>query len=427
MSNAEKMNIDERRKYLRLVRPRYQEAGHKGKGKLLDEMVAVTGLERKTLIHLMSGSLERQPRTREREKMYKAPFDDTLRVIYESFDCICAERLTPNLVWMAQHLEAHHELETTPELLAQLEQVSISTVERHLDWIRQDQPRLPRRKPQPRNKLLQNIPMLRLPWDIAEPGHFETDSVHHCGPTASGEYAYTLQMIDVATGWSERRAVLGRSYLVVEDAFLCFLTHLPFPVHQIHPDNGGEFLNHHMLRFWGEIVQDVTLSRSRPYHKNDNPRVEQKNSSLVRAYLGYDRIDSVVQVLAVNELYHNLWLYNNLFQPVMHLAGKEVIREDGKTVRVKRLYDDARTPFDRLCETDAILPEHRQQLEALRDSINPRRLRQQIYDTIETIFKLPGAVPGITENVHLTLAKNQPKGDDELLNLAFNRTTIHKD
>ena len=427
MSNNEKMTIDERRKYLRLVRPRYRKAGRKEKGQILDEMVAVTGLERKTLIHLMKGSLRRKSRNKERGKKYNAPFDDTLRVIYESLDCICAERLTPNLVWMAQHLEAHHELETTPELLAQLEQVSVSTVERRLDLIRQDQPRLPRKKPRSRNKRLQEIPMLRLPWSIVEPGHFETDTVHHCGPTASGEYAYTLQMIDVATGWSERRAVLGRSYLVMEDAFLCSLARLPFPVRQIHPDNGGEFLNHHMLHFWGEIVQGITLSRSRPYHKNDNPRVEQKNSSLVRAYVGHDRIDSVVQVLAVNELYDDLWLYNNLFQPVMHLVEKEVIREDGKTVRVKRHYDDARTPFDRLCQTNAILPEHRQQLEALRDSINPRRLRQQIYDTIETIFKLPGAVPGITENVHLTLAKNQPKGDDELLTLAFNRTTIRKE
>lgn len=427
MSKDEKMNIDERRKYLRLVRPRYRKAGRKEKGQLLDEMVAVTDLERKTLIHLLNGSLVRKPRIRERGNTYKAPFDDALRVIYESFDGICAERLTPNLVWMAQHLEAHHELETTPELLAQLEQVSVSTVERHLNRIRQDQPRLARTKPRPRNKRLQEIPMLRLPWSITDPGHFEADLVHHCGPSASGEYAYTLQMIDVATGWSERRAVLGRSYLVMEDAFLYLLTHLPFSVLQIHPDNGGEFLNHHMLHFWGEIVQGVTLSRSRPYHKNDNPRVEQKNSSLVRAYLGYDRIDSVVQVLALNHLYDDLWLYNNLFQPVMHLVGKEVIREGDKTVRVKRLYDDACTPFDRLCETNAILPHHRQQLEAIRDATNPRRLRQQIYDAIETIFKLPAAVPGITENVHLTLAKNQQKGDDELLDLAFDRTVIRKE
>jgi hypothetical protein len=427
MSKDEKMNIDERRKYLRLVRPRYRKAGHKEKGELLDEMMAVTGLKRKTLIHLMNGSLTRKPRSRERGKTYKAPFNDALRIIYESFDYICADRLTPNLVWMAEHLEAHHELETTPELLAQLGQVSISTVERRLDLIRQDLPRLPRKKPRPRSKRLQEIPMLRLPWSIAEPGHFETDTVHHCGPTASGEYAYTLQMIDVATGWSERRAVLGRSYLVMEDAFLCFLARLPFCVHQIHPDNGGEFLNHHMLRFWGDIVQGVKLSRSRPFHKNDNPRVEQKNATLVRAYLGHNRFDSVAQVLALNTLYDKMWLYYNLFQPVMHLVEKEVIREDGGRGRVKRHYDQARTPFDRLCKTEAILPEHREQLETLRDSINPRRLRQQIYDDIERIFELPGAVPGTTENVHLTLAKNQHKGDDELPNLAFNRTTIRKE
>jgi hypothetical protein len=427
MSNNERMNIDERRKYLRLVRPRYRKAGRKEKGQLLNEMVAITGLERKTLIHLMNGSLTRKPRSRERGKTYQAPFDNALRIIYESFDYICADRLTPNLVWMAEHLEAHQELETTPELLAQLGQVSISTVERRLDLLRQDLPRLPRKKPRPRSKRLQEIPMLRLPWSITEPGHFETDLVHHCGPTPSGEYAYTLQMIDVATGWSERRAVLGRSYLVMKDAFLCFLVRLPFCVHQIHPDNGGEFLNHHMLRFWGNIVQGVKLSRSRPFHKNDNPRVEQKNATLVRAYLGYDRFDSVAQVLALNTLYDKMWLYYNLFQPVMHVIEKEVIRENGERARVKRHYDQARTPFDRLCKTEVVLSEHRAQLEALRDSINPRRLRQEIYDDIENIFKLPGAVPGITEDVHPTLAINQQKGNDELLDLAFNCTTIREE
>ena len=427
MSHTERMNIDERRKYLRLVKPRYRKAGRKEKGQLLDEMMAVTGLERKTLIHLMNGSLERKPRSKEREKTYKAPFDDALRVIYESFDYICADRLTPNLVWMAKHLETHHELKTTAKLLAQLEEVSISTVERRLNLIRQDKPRLPRKKPRPRSKRLQEIPMLRLPWSIAEPGHFETDLVHHSGPTVSGEYAYTLQMVDVATGWSERRAVLGRSYLVMEDAFRCLLARLPFRVHQIHPDNGGEFLNHHMLRFWGDIVQGVKLSRSRPFHKNDNPRVEQKNSTLVRAYLGYDRFDAVAQVLALNALYDKMWLYYNLFQPVMHLIEKEVIRENGQCAHVKRRYDEARTPFDRLCKTEAILPQHHEQLKALRDSINPRRLRQEIYDDIESIFALPGATPGTSENVHLTLAANHQTGNDELLPFAFNRTIIRKE
>ena len=424
MSNDEKMTIDERRKYLRMMKKRYIRADRKTKGELLDEMEAVTGLDRKTLIRLMNGSLERKPRRSERGATYGSEVDDALRVIHESEDFICAERLTPNLVWLAQHLAAHGELSTPPPLLEQLGRISLSTVERRLSRITQDQPRLPRRKPKPRQKLLRRIPMLRLPWTIVVPGHFETDLVHHCGSSASGEYACTLQMIDVATGWSERRAVLGRSYLVMEDAFLRILARLPFPIRHIHPDNGSEFFNHHMLRLWGDIVQDVTISRSRPWHKNDNPRVEQKNHTLVRAYLGDERIDSVAQVLALNALYDKMWRYYNLFQPVMHLVRKEVIQENGQPARVKRHHDDARTPFDRLCDTDAILPEHQAQLDALRDSINPRRLRQEIHDDIECLFTLPAATPGVTENVHQTLAKNQEKGDNDALDFAFNRSPI---
>jgi hypothetical protein len=215
---------------------------------------------------------------------------------------------------------------------------------------------------------------------------------------------------------------------VMEAAFLCCLARLPFAVREIHPDNGSEFFNHHMLRFWGEIVQGVKLSRSRPFHKNDNPRVEQKNATLVRAYLGHERLDSVAQVLAANQLYDKMWLYYNLFQPVMHLAEKEVIRQAGQPAQVKRRYDRAQTPFDRLCATDAILPQHRQQLQALRDQINPRQLRQAIYDTIDYIFSLPGAVSGISEDVRLTLATTStiPQGGDPLLNLAFNCTQILK-
>ena len=217
--------------------------------------------------------------------------------------------------------------------------------------------------------------------------------------------------------------MLGRSFLVMEDAFRCILARLPFQVLEIHPDNGGEFLNQHLLRFWGEVVQGVTLSRSRPFHKNDNPRVEQKNYTLVRAYLGYGRFDSVTQVVAINALYDKMWLYYNLFQPVMHLVEKEVVCEDGQPTRVKRRHDQATTPFDRLCQTDAILPEHRAQLDALRDSINPRRLREAIYDAIEYILKLPCATPGVSEDVHQTLA-GHCKGGADLPDLVFNRTKI---
>jgi hypothetical protein len=419
MSIDDEMTIDERRKYLRKRQKQYAKADRIEKGKLLDEMEQVTGLHRKYLIQLLGGDLKRKPRRKQRGSVYGPEVDDALRVIDESYDFICAERLAPNLVEMAKHLGRHSELEASDRLLGKLEQISISTVGRILERIRQDMPRLPRRQAPKRPKLTQSIPMTRIPWDIATPGHFEVDLVHHSGPTTSGEYICTLQMIDVATGWSERVAVLGRSFVVMEHAFRTILCRLPFPVLEVHSDNGGEFLNSHMFRLWGDTVKGVALSRSRPYEKNDNRNVEQKNSTLVRAYLGFDRLDSVAQTLAANQLYESMWIYYNLFQPVMHLVEKQVIREDGQPVRIRRRHDKARTPFTRLCATNAILPEHREQLEALRDRINPRVLRRQIYNTIDHVFALPGATHGVTENVYQTLVEN-PNGS--LLDLAFNRT-----
>ena len=172
--------------------------------------------------------------------------------------------------------------------------------------------------------------MKRIPWHQQEPGHFEVDLVHHCGSSASGEYVHTIQIIDVATAWSERVAVMGRSYLVMKDGFRRILARLPFPVHEIHPDNGSEFFNHHMLRFWHGLKPKPELSRSRPYHKNDNRFVEQKNSTLVRAFLGYDRLDTVAHTLAVNQLYDKMWVYYNLFQPLMRLSEKTWTREEGQ-------------------------------------------------------------------------------------------------
>ena len=414
MSITDRMTIDERRKYLRMMQKRYFQADRKERGRLLDEMEAVTELHRKSLIRLIRSNLERRPRRRQRGRTYGSEVDDALRVIAESTDYICAERLTPNLSWLAKHLAAHGELEASPKLLEQLERISVSTVERILARIRQDEPRLPRKRPRPTNSLLRAVPTRRIPWHEQEPGHFEVDLVHHCGPSASGEYTCTIQMVDVATAWSERVAILGRSYLVVEDGFNRILTHLPFPVREVHPDNGSEFFNHHMLRFWDGLEPEIQLSRSRPYHKNDNRFVEQKNSTLVRAYLGYERLDTVAQTLAVNQLYNLMWLYYNFFQPVMRLAEKTWLPVEGQPPQLKRRHDDARTPFDRLCETESIPPEQQKQLETLRDQTNPRQLRQEIYDLIDYISSLPGAVPGITENVRLTLmtgARSQQTDD----------------
>ena len=335
------------------------------------------------------------------------------RVIAESMDYICAERLTPNLAWLARHLAAHGELTISAQLLEQLERISMSTVERILTRIRQDEPRLPRRGPKHRNRLLRDVPMKRISWQEQEPGHFEVDLVHHCGHTASGEYMHTIQMIDVATAWSERVAVLGRSYLVMQDGFSRILDRLFFPVLEIHPDNGSEFFNDHMLRFWRGLKPKPQLSRSRPYHKNDNRFVEQKNSTLVRNYLGYDRLDSIAQTLAVNQLYDMMWVYYNFFQPVMRLADKTWIREEGQPSRVKRRFDKAATPFDRLCATKAIPQEQKEQLQLLRDQTNPRHLRREINKLIDHIASLPCAIPGVTEDVRQTLMTNPSSGQDE--------------
>jgi hypothetical protein len=346
MSADEKMSIDERYKYLRRMQKRYQQASDPEKGRLLDEMEAVTEQHRKSLIRLMNGRIERQARRRQRGRTYGPEVTYALRVIAESLDHICAERLKPNQVWMAQHLAKHGELQTTPDLLARLERVSISTVHRLLAEQPRDQPRLPRAGPRQANRVASQIPAERIAWDEAEAGHFEVDLVHHCGVSASGHYVHTLQMIDVATGWSERVALLGRSYRVVQDAFERSLARLPFEVLEVHPDNGSEFLNDHLLRFWKDIAKIEHLSRSRAWHKNDNRFVEQKNDSLVRRYLGYDRLDTVAQTNQLNQLYELMGLYYNGFQPVMRLAEKIVLpAHNGRGTRLKRRFDEARTPF----------------------------------------------------------------------------------
>jgi hypothetical protein len=190
---------------------------------------------------------------------------------------------------------------------------------------------------------------------------------------------------------------------VMRDAFQHILLRVPFPVLELHPDNGGEFFSHHLLAFWGERIQGLELSRSRPWHKNDNRFVEQKNDTLVRAYLGHERLDTVAQTRALNALYEDLWAYYNLFQPVMRLMEKEVVRDEKGQTRVRRRYDEARTPFDRLCATEVLAPQQRESLARRRDATNPRQLRQSIYDQLEALWRLPEAVPGQTEDVYATL------------------------
>ena len=421
MSTEEKMTIDERRKYLRRMKRRYVKAKRKERSQLLDEMMYVTNLDRKTLIRLLASDLERKPRRRQRGRSYGVAVDDALPLIGKTLDHICAERITPRLVTTAQQLAQHGHLHLSPELLEQLGRISVSTVRRRLERLRQDEPQLPSRPPGSSNSCLKQVPMCRIPWDQPAPGHFEVDLVHHCGPAATGEYVHTLQLIDVNTGWSERYALLGRSFRAMEDAFRGCLQRLPFPVLELHPDNGSEFFNHHLLRFFAQHIPKIHLSRSRPYQKNDNRFVEQKNASLVRAYLGDIRLDTVAQTIALNHIYDKMWLYYNFFQPVMRLEEKQtVISSQGKQ-RIKRIHDRPRPPFDRLCESKAISDTHRSYLETLRDQTDPLQLHDEIYDLLDDLFNLPAATPGTTENIFETLSIYSQKGEDIPVTFSFDR------
>ena len=396
MPDEQKMSIDERRKYLKLVAPRYARAGRRERGELLTEMSEVTGLHRKSLIRLMNMSgLERAPKKqRLRRRRYGSAVADAVRVVWESLDYVCAERLTPALRDTAIQLAKWEELPLTPEVEMALGTISRATVQRLLKRFQQDTPKLPRRKPRPPNRLLRGAPMERLSWDTGSPGSFETDLVHHCGAIMEGDYVHTLQLVDIATGWSERVAILGRSQENMVGGFRKVQERLPFPIKHLHPDNGSEFFNNHLLRYFGEEITGLRLSRSRPYHKNDNRFVEQKNSTLVRAYAGYDRLDTGAQCAALNALYDQLWLYYNLFQPVMHMIGKEVI--DGK---LHRKHDKAQTPCQRLLATHVLSPEEETGLAVLYAQTNPRQLRRDIYKALENLHHRSGSLnmPGRKE------------------------------
>jgi hypothetical protein len=396
--DAERMTVDERRKCLKRLRGRYLAASREERSRLLDELAELTGLHRYSVVRLLKGaSLERQPRRRQRGREYGAAVDDALRVIWESLDYVCAERLTPALVATAEQLARHGELAVTEELLEQLGRISVSSVQRRLTRLGQDTMRLPRRGPERANKVAREIPMRRIPWDTADPGHFEVDLVHHSGPSSSGEFVHTFQMIDVATGWSERVAILGRSQRAMEEGTRLILARLPFSVKELQPDNGPEFLNHHLVRIWGEAITGLQLSRSRPYQKNDNRFVEQKNATLVRAYLGQARRDTAEHCADLNALYDQLWVYYNLFQPVLHLVEKT---HDG--TRVRRQWDDAQTPFARLLATNTLDPAIRARLERRYAETNPRALRRTIQAGLHALlYPRPSALPPTTTRADL--------------------------
>ena len=383
MPTEDEMSVNERRKYLKRMSVRYVVATRTQRGQLLTEMQQVTELHRKSLTRLMHvGSLERKPRVQPRGRHYGLEVERVIVQVWESRDYMCAERLTPGLLVMAQHLARFEPLSLTAELEEQLASISRATVARILRKYRSRVRRLPQKGAERANSATKGVPMGRIPWDVGEPGHFEVDLVYHSGESTAGLHGHTIQLIDVATGWSERAGVLGRGQRAMEEGFEHILERLPFPVKELHPDNGSEFFNHHLVRYWKDKVTGVRLSRSRPWQKNDNRMVEQKNATLVRQYLGDLRLDTPEQIAALNTLYEQMWLYYNLFQPVLHLCEKTMVGD-----KVRRKWDAAKTPYERLLASGVLSHEQQARLEQLSEQTNPLQLREALYRQLEALWQ----------------------------------------
>jgi len=391
MPTEDEMTVTERRKYRKRRLPLSVKAERSERSRMLTEMEQVTGFHRKSLLRLLHApTLERKKRQRGREHIYGLAVEQVILVVWESLEYICAERLTPALLATARHLARFGVLHVSAEVEAQLHQISEATLTRSLRKYRSQKHRFPQKGPERANQVRKPVPMKRIPWDTSEPGHFEVDLLQHRGQSSEGPYAFTLQMVDGATGWSERVALLGKGQQAMEAGFRQIMKCLPFAVKELPPDNGSEFFNTHLVRFWGETITGLKLSRSRPSQKNDNRFVEQKNETLLRQYFGTIRLETAEQVQAINGLSEKMWLYYNFFQPVMHLQEK-VYQGD----KVLRHWDQAHTPFHRLVATATLGNEQRAGLQTLYEHTNPLALREEIYRLLAALWKLPQAAPSV--------------------------------
>ena len=386
------MSINARFEYLRVMQIKYQLApDRKTKSRLLDEMESVTHLGRKHLVALMNGPrVQRYKRSRERQRVYDDEVAQSIETVADALDWICPERLQPTLRKTAEHLIGFGEMEATPEVLDKLGRISIATVGRILRRIRPTE-RLPRPYPGRRaeTSAQQAVPISIIPWDEPEPGHFEVDLVHHGSSDAAGKVVCTIQFIDVLTGWSERFAILGLASLAIWDALQRFKQRCPFPIRELHFDNGPEFINSVLIACFGRELVNCIPTRGRPHYHNDNRFVEQKNSSLVRAYFGTLPLHTAAHRQALDQLYEDMWLFYNFFQPVLRQTERKPVSGSNGIIRIRRKQDRARTPLDRLLTAKPPISRQTQErLLLLCADTNPLALKRGIHAQIEQLTQM---------------------------------------
>ena len=371
------------REYSEAVRWRYLRSAKVDKGKILDEFTKVTGYHRKTAIRLLHRVKKPSAnKKRGRPQQYSPAVIGALRVAWEATDRLCSKRLRPFLPELIKVLRRHGESAMSVEVEAQLCRMSASTIDRLLKPWRRLGGRRPFSTTKPASLLKSSIPIRTFAdWQEDKPGFLEADLVPHCGESTEGFYLNTLSTVDVATGWSECIGVWGKGQERVGGAVHRVRQCLPFPLLGLDSDNGSEFINQHLFAYCQR--EKITFTRSRSYKKNDSCHVEQKNWSVVRRLIGYDRYSSRPALETLNRVYDLLRLYVNFFQPVMKLKAKT-----RHGARVHKVYDTAQTPYQRLLKSVALTEAKREQLAATYHYLNPVLLLKQINENLESLWKL---------------------------------------
>jgi hypothetical protein len=385
------LSYQARREVLQQVAPRFREATSSQKRTLLDAFVATTGYHRTYARWLLNHAEEvQQAHGRSQLRKYGPDVQHALFLAWHAANRICAKRLIPFLPTLIEALERHEHLQISEECRKQLLSMSAATADRLLSFQRKrGQHGLSTTRAG--TLLKQQIPIRTFEeWKETRPGFLEADLVAHCGADKEGGYLYTLTLTDIATGWTECLPLLYRSQETVlaalQQAHLLF----PFPILGIDTDNGGEFINEAVIAYCEQA--HITFTRGRPYLKNDQCFVEQKNGAVVRQVVGYDRLVGEHAYRQLTELYRALRLYVNCFQPSMKLLSKQ---REGKKMRY--VYDPAKTPLQRLLQSGVPPAEMQQELLEVAHALDPIRLLHQLEQLQQAVFRCAvGCLPFIS-------------------------------
>ena len=379
------MSPRSKKEYLEAIYLRYKSASLKQKSVILDEFCATSGYHRKHAIRLLRNYkrfTKTKSKKRGRKPLYrKDAILKPLKRIWLTANLPCSKRLKAILpLWIPGYLQSFGPVNT--EVTDALIAISAATIDRILKPVRIKHKGSGRATTKPGSLLKKHIPINTNQWDESRPGFLEADTVAHCGHSMAGMFAFSVDCVDIATSWTEQRAVWGKGEHGVLEQIKHIEQTLPFPLLGFDSDNGSEFLNHHLLRHFLDRKRPIAFTRSRAYHKDDNAHVEQKNWTHVRQWLGYDRFDNPAIVPLLNQLYTQEWrLFHNFFCPSVKLISKQ--RVASKTIK---RYDSPKTPYQRIMASSLITDSTKDKLTEQMATLNPFRLRQAIEKKLKRIF-----------------------------------------